>query len=328
MPSNLLAMARKISDYFCVGTSGPTVDGRELDPQWFIDSGKGYSPKTYQAFLWLEHYRWYGNFGEIHAMKSVKQDDGSIKMYNRIIPSDRMIELNKAGQKLHSSVEIVRNFARTEKAYQIGLGVTDSPASLSTDRLKFNAQKQGENFKEQFEQVCKGIECQRIDNIKNRIPGFKAEELEVFTTEQWPDLEFKTEKKVFDIGSWFSSKDKEPEHTQQEAIDMNEEEFKQAMADVMKPFSEKLDKVETELASIKKTAPAEPPKADGEFATAAEVEATVTKVVEEKFNGLSEQFTELMNKIDNTPAGNERPGADGTNGGGNDGDSYSVKETW
>lgn len=313
-------MAKKISDYFCVGTSGPTVDGRELEPRWFIDSGKKYDPALYQAFVWLEHYRWYGNFGEIIAMKSVKQEDGAIKMYNRIMPSDRLIELNRAGQKLHSSVEIVRDFAKSGMAYQIGLGVTDSPASVATDRLKFSASD--ELSAEQQQMICNGISCQRIEDVKSRIPGFSADELEVFTTEAWPDLEFKTEKSFFDIGSWFAKSESKSKEPQQDAIDMNEEQFKSAMGDIMKPFSDKLDKFATELAGLKKEEPENPAPAGDAFSSADHV-----KELKDEFDGLKDQVTELMNKIDNTPAGSSnRPEADGGNGG--EGDQFSVKETW
>jgi hypothetical protein len=47
--------------------------------------------------------------------------------------------MNKAGQKLYTSIEISPNFAGTNKAYLVGLAVTDSPASLGTEMLAFAA---------------------------------------------------------------------------------------------------------------------------------------------------------------------------------------------
>ncbi|MNN13952.1 Phage capsid scaffolding protein (GPO) serine peptidase [compost metagenome] len=49
--------------------------------------------------------------------------------------------MNKAKQKIYTSIEIDENFADTGEAYIVGLAVTDSPASLGTDVLAFSAQK-------------------------------------------------------------------------------------------------------------------------------------------------------------------------------------------
>lgn len=48
--------------------------------------------------------------------------------------------MTKAKQKIYTSVEIAEKFADTGRAYLIGLGVTDSPASLGTEVLSFAAQ--------------------------------------------------------------------------------------------------------------------------------------------------------------------------------------------
>src|SRR5471032_1058536 len=48
--------------------------------------------------------------------------------------------MNKARQKIYTSIEINPKFADTKQAYLIGLAVTDSPASLGTEILSFAAQ--------------------------------------------------------------------------------------------------------------------------------------------------------------------------------------------
>ncbi|HCB1048663.1 TPA: GPO family capsid scaffolding protein, partial [Klebsiella pneumoniae] len=45
------------------------------------------------------------------------------------------------GQKVYSSIELAPQFALNGKAYVVGLAMTDTPASLGTDRLKFAAQQ-------------------------------------------------------------------------------------------------------------------------------------------------------------------------------------------
>ena len=47
--------------------------------------------------------------------------------------------MNKKGQKIYPSIEFYRNFAGTGIAYQVGLGLTDTPASLGTEPIKFSA---------------------------------------------------------------------------------------------------------------------------------------------------------------------------------------------
>jgi hypothetical protein len=48
----------------------------------------------------------------------------------------QLVAINKKGQKLFTSCEIAPNFAGTNRAYLVGLAVTDSPASLGTEMLR------------------------------------------------------------------------------------------------------------------------------------------------------------------------------------------------
>jgi hypothetical protein len=66
-----------------------------------------------------------------------------LALFAEIEALDPLVAMNKAGQKLYTSIEISPNFAGTNKAYLVGLAVTDSPASLGTEMLAFAA-AQGE----------------------------------------------------------------------------------------------------------------------------------------------------------------------------------------
>ena len=48
--------------------------------------------------------------------------------------------VNKLKQKIFTSIEVREKFADTGKAYLMGLGITDTPASLGTEMLAFSAQ--------------------------------------------------------------------------------------------------------------------------------------------------------------------------------------------
>ncbi len=52
-----------------------------------------------------------------------------------------MKKLTEEGKKIYSSIELHPQFALNGKAYVMGLAMTDTPASLGTERLKFAAQQ-------------------------------------------------------------------------------------------------------------------------------------------------------------------------------------------
>ncbi|MEI7100275.1 GPO family capsid scaffolding protein, partial [Klebsiella pneumoniae] len=58
--------------------------------------------------------------------------------------SARMKQLTDEGKKIYSSIELHPQFALNGKAYVVGLAMTDTPASLGTERLKFAAQQRAQ----------------------------------------------------------------------------------------------------------------------------------------------------------------------------------------
>lgn len=125
------------TDFVCIGRSGKTVDGREIEPQWLLDAAESYSPTTYTAMIWPEHFRWW-NSGTVVELKA-EEDGDDVALFARLHPNSQLIQANKEGQRLFTSMELDTDFAGTGKCYLVGLGVTDSPASLGTDQLKFSA---------------------------------------------------------------------------------------------------------------------------------------------------------------------------------------------
>lgn len=140
----------KTSKWFVVATEGATTDGREIQRKWIEEMAQSYDPKaTYGARINLDHIKFSMYFedlpnsmcfGDVIAVKAEEREDGKLQLLAQIQPNDNLIELNKKGQKVYTSVEIDTNFADTGKAYLVGLAVTDSPASLGTEMLQFSAQ--------------------------------------------------------------------------------------------------------------------------------------------------------------------------------------------
>ncbi|QQA76203.1 GPO family capsid scaffolding protein [Pectobacterium parmentieri] len=139
---------------FRVAVSGATVDGREIKPEHLRDAAANYSPEVYGARVNVEHYLSpypdsdFGAMGDVTALSAEDITDGPMSgrtaLYAEIEPSARMKQLTDAGKKVFSSIELHPQFALNGKAYVMGLAMTDTPASLGTERLKFATQQRAQ----------------------------------------------------------------------------------------------------------------------------------------------------------------------------------------
>lgn len=143
-------MAKKISDWFRIGVEGDTCDGRVISGDDIQEMADSFDPRVYGCRINLEHFRGLlpgGDFkrlGDVVALKSDTIDDdsalnGKRALYARMAPTDELVSMVRASQKVYTSMEIRPNFANTGKCYLIGLAVTDDPASLGTEYLAFCA---------------------------------------------------------------------------------------------------------------------------------------------------------------------------------------------
>lgn len=137
-------MAKLLSKFFRVAQEGDTMDGREITRAQIQQMAKNYDPQKYAGRVWLEHFRGllpggpFDALGDVVALQ-VKEEDGKLGLYAQLAPLPALVEMNKKGQKLYSSIEMITNFAGTGEAYLVGLAVTDTPASLGTEMLAFSA---------------------------------------------------------------------------------------------------------------------------------------------------------------------------------------------
>ena len=137
------------SKFFRIAVEGDATDGRVIESAWLQQMADSYNPNTYAARIWMEHIRSmlpdgpFRAYGDVTALKVDQVEINGQKklaLFAQIEPTDDLVNIvNVQKQKLYTSMELDTQFAGTGKAYLTGLGVTDSPASLGTERLAFSA---------------------------------------------------------------------------------------------------------------------------------------------------------------------------------------------
>ncbi|ELY4006691.1 GPO family capsid scaffolding protein [Cronobacter malonaticus] len=143
-------MAKKVSKFFRIGVEGDTCDGRVISAGDIKEMAASFDPRVYGCRINLEHIKGllpdspFKRYGDVVELKAEKIDDdsalnGKWALFAKISPSDELIAMNEALQKVYTSMEIQPNFANTGKCYLVGLAVTDDPASLGTEYLQFCA---------------------------------------------------------------------------------------------------------------------------------------------------------------------------------------------
>ena len=145
---------KPVSKFFRVAVEGATSDGRVIDRAMLEQIAASYDPNVYGARVNIEHMRGYSPnsdfraYGDVTAVKTGEVEIGGIKklaLFAQISPTDELIDLNKKRQKIYSSMEVRPRFADSDKAYLVGLAVTDNPASLGTEMLEFAAKNPNSN---------------------------------------------------------------------------------------------------------------------------------------------------------------------------------------
>ncbi|WJM28610.1 GPO family capsid scaffolding protein [Novosphingobium resinovorum] len=177
--------------FFRVAVEGATVDGRVIQREWLEQMAANYDPATYTARINCEHIAGYSPekpfnaYGSVLSLKTeeVELTIGGEKkkllgLYAEIDANDNLVAINKADQKLFTSCEIHPDFAGEGEAYLVGLAVTDQPASLGTEPLKFAAMSRPNVFSAAHEtsiEIVSSAENSSVaDAIKSGFAGLAA----------------------------------------------------------------------------------------------------------------------------------------------------------
>lgn len=131
--------------WFRIATEGATTDGRNISAAWLEQMAANFDPEKYGARVNLEHIKGvlpdspFRAYGDVVALKTEKNGEGKLQLLAQIDPTDELKAMTDARQKIYTSMEVDLDFAGSGEAYLVGLGVTDTPASLGTEMLKFSA---------------------------------------------------------------------------------------------------------------------------------------------------------------------------------------------
>lgn len=293
-------MARLKTDWIAIATAGPTVDGRQIEAQWLTDAAKCYNRDEYTAMIWPYHespyWRAFGtNFGEVDELKTETRD-GKIQLMARLIPNQFLIEANKSGQKLFTSVEIFEDYLGSGKYFLKGLAVTDTPASIGTTRL-------------QFSQDNPGAHHGNVEALTLTLPGDDADSA----------AEQQTRRGFF--SRLFSQETPTP-HEPPKATPMDEKQFNQVM-DAINHIGTHVETMEKSFAdALPPTVQAPTPSKGatpnpaiegenrGNFASQEQLDQLVTAIesLSKKVDDISQTFADLQD--DNTPLPHGNPSGD------------------
>lgn len=137
--------------WFTVATEGQTTDGRNILRTWLEQIAETYNRETYGARIWMEHIRGlvpespFKAYGDVLAVRTQENSAGKLELQAQLDPTPELVAMTKGRQKIYTSIELQEDFAGTGKCGLIGLGVTDSPASLGTSILEFAAKNPAAN---------------------------------------------------------------------------------------------------------------------------------------------------------------------------------------
>lgn len=144
-----------ISKPFVVATEGRTMDGRNLPREWLLQAAANYDPASYTAVVNLDHYLAFdpeSTFAAQGKVLSLATQTAKILGKDRlqlvatVEASEAAAKLQAGGKKCFASIEISPNFSDSGEAYLTGLALTDTPAALGTQAMKFSTFRKGEGL--------------------------------------------------------------------------------------------------------------------------------------------------------------------------------------
>ncbi len=126
------------TEFVKVAQSGPTIDGRKIDPNQLKQMAANYDKSVYTAVVFPGHDHNWSAYGTVESVEARDEGNAVVGLYAKIAPNAFWQSDIRYGQNVFTSIEITPNFAGTGEAYLTGLGATNNPASLGVAQLNFS----------------------------------------------------------------------------------------------------------------------------------------------------------------------------------------------
>ena len=272
------------TDFKRIGRSGPTTDGRVIDPQWLVEMAEAYDPELFKALIWPDHMR-YENYGTVESLRVTDNEEGGKDLWAVLSPNAFYLSDNRFGQKLFTSMEITFDFRKTGKAYLTGLGALDDPGSVGTSEIRFS--KVADKLKAA---ICPAIEAETkiftdqqpdtlLDQIKALFKNQPHEDAEMADKKALEELKAE----IGEIKALFAKLESNPDDKTKESAD---------------PTAEAFAKLNTRLDALEAKFSKSPADASGEDKTGDSV-AELTA----KFSALEDKLNKALEEQPGTAGG-------------------------
>ena len=144
-------MATQKSKPFVIATEGQTIDGRHISREWITQMAANYKPTVYtvvnlEHFLSMHPDSAFSAYGKVVGLSTRETEifgQKRLQLLATVEASDAAVSMQREGKKCYASIEVVPNFTGLGQAYLTGLALTDMPASLGTEPMRFSAFSDG-----------------------------------------------------------------------------------------------------------------------------------------------------------------------------------------
>ncbi|EJG1637689.1 GPO family capsid scaffolding protein [Vibrio alginolyticus] len=190
-------MSQLQTNWIRIASAGNAIDGRVIDERIIKEMAETYNTDEYQARIWPEHRRWFGAWGDVVALKA-EEWQGKWRLFAKLRPNSMLMQANESDQKTYCSIEIrVSDFDGSGKHYLQGLGVTDEPGSLGTEKLQFNIDK-GSIYSEPESFLIEEVAEEEKPTAFKRVMGFFTKDKQTEPQTNNPTGDDTVEKEQFD----------------------------------------------------------------------------------------------------------------------------------
>lgn len=191
--------------YYTIGAAGKTIDGREIDKNWFKSIVRDYNTDLKTASINDRHWSDGVSLGTVLSVKQGVNSLGMDILQAKIKVNKNFEHYVNEGWAGWFSMEIDPVFSYTSEAYLVGLAVTNNPASLGNPVIELNSKGSNHFFSNFFESEeisqqdfegkdadHEGLDVSLFESFKNWIAFSKKETKQEIKEEDMPTEQYES----------------------------------------------------------------------------------------------------------------------------------------